>query len=304
MSTVREVVKRFKEKLSVLYEPDEADQIILYAFEHCFAFTRAELILRETETVRGHEAGELEDILSGLIDGKPIQYILGYSWFMDKKFKVSPDVLIPRQETEELLRWIIQDNSTHKSNNLNVLDICTGSGCIAICLGLNFPDWSIDALDISNAALRIAAENKETFQTNVHLIQSDFLNWELDKNLLHFLKSPIEANIGLDIIVSNPPYVKESERVIMHPRVLKHEPSLALFVPDEDPLIFYKKIAEFAKVTLNPGGKIYLEINRAHAREIVKLFDPTDFTDILIRKDIQDNDRMISVTFNAYAKSK
>jgi release factor glutamine methyltransferase len=293
------MIEDFKRELMSLYEQEELDQIILYSFEHCCSFTRADLILHSDKELSIEEKSQLRAVLHGLCSGRPVQYVLGYSWFMDHKLKVSPAVLIPRPETEELVRWIIQDHEAKASVNLKVLDICTGSGCIALSLAYRFPEWKLQATDISPEALKIALENNRIMNTDVGFLEADFLNWEVnDDHLTPDIGSQIK-NKSLDLIVSNPPYVLEGERAEMNSRVYDNEPSLALFVPNDDPLIFYRKIAEFASSKLRQGGKIYLEINRAYAKDIVRLLKDCSFTGILVKKDILDNERMVSATFNS-----
>ncbi len=294
MGIVREIQAEYKEGLSSLYEEAELDQIILRAFEHSCAFSRADLILRSAEKISAPEATEMKRILSELVEGIPIQYILGYTWFFDRKMTVSPAVLIPRPETEELLRWIINDYSPSGYQDIHLMDVCTGSGCIAASLAVQFPAWKIHGLDISQAALDIASINVKDSENGVELLLADFLHWRKEPLLQHFIGEG--DNRSLDIIVSNPPYVTPAERLFMHSRVLEHEPEIALFVPSEDPLIFYREIAAFAAASLKPGGKVYVEINRAFGKEMIDLFAKYHFTDIRLKKDMYNKDRMISAS--------
>ncbi len=298
MPSVEEIVKSFKGFLSAEYDPEELDQIIVSSFEHVCAFSRADLILSASKTLTKTQTEELTRIQDALRTGSPIQHILGYGWFMDNKYKVSEDVLIPRPETEELVRWIIEDHVPVNSYKLKALDICTGSGCIAISLTKFYPSWNIIALDISESALKIAEENMRTLNANLKLINANILNWKHDKNILSELThSDIDAR-GLDVIVSNPPYIPEGERAALSKRVVEHEPPIALFVPDNDPILFYREIAGFSLVHLRPGGKLYFEINQNLGPDIVDMLNELKFSSVQLRKDIQGNNRMISATFN------
>lgn len=298
MTTVNEIFIAYQECLSHLYEPAELEQITLRAFEHCCSFSRADLVLRKDEQLSPHSITQLNQILHQLKGTKPIQYVLGYSWFMDHKFIVSPDVLIPRPETEELVNWVLNDLKEFSKIKLNVLDLCTGSGCIPISLSLNNPDWLIAACDISEKALDIAVKNNEVLQSNVNFFQCDILKWKTGQSMSDFLKELFGSTNNLDLITSNPPYVLMKEKSAINERVLNHEPSIALFVPDEDPLIFYSEIAALASDSLRSGGRVVVEINRDQAEGVIDLFKKQNFSDIILKTDINDNPRMISATLN------
>lgn len=216
--------------------------------------------------------------LMELKSGRPIQYILGETEFYGMKFFVNENVLIPRPETEELIEWIIKDNS--KNEYLRIFDIGTGSGCIPITLKKKLPNTEVYSTDISEEALDLAKVNAEYHHTDIHFIQADFLNFKFSQ-LNKF-----------DIIVSNPPYIAENERAGMDGGVTKYEPSQALFVPDNDPLIFYKRIIEFAQSKLKKSGRIYVEINQNLAEETKSLFEK-HFRQVELKKDISGNYRMI-----------
>ncbi len=217
--------------------------------------------------------------------GKPLQYVLGETEFYGLRFKVNPSVLIPRPETEELVEWIISDLPKPKTSieGLKIIDIGTGSGCIPISLKKNLPEAQLFALDISPEALDVSIQNAALNQTTVNFIQADILNL-LNKQL-------IAEKFG--IIVSNPPYVTDAEKEQMLPNVLQHEPHLALFVPDNDPLIFYKAIADFAIKHLDTTGSLYLEINENLGEETVQLLKQMGFKKIVLRQDLSGKDRMI-----------
>lgn len=210
---------------------------------------------------------------------KPIQYILGETEFFGITLKVNPNVLIPRPETEELVEWIIRSND---HGFPSILDIGTGSGCIAIALAKHLPAARVFGVDISQEALALAKGNSIRANTSVNFIHADILS----------LPNPIEGS-PFDIIVSNPPYVCESEKELMQPNVLEYEPHLALFVNDSEPLLFYKAIAQIAKMHLNPNGIIYCEINEAYGKETTEIFKDSGFNDIEVRKDINGKKRML-----------
>ena len=218
----------------------------------------------------------LEKALERLVKGEPLQYVIGSTPFCGLQFKVDPRVLIPRPETAELVEWVAQDAGESGS----VLDIGTGSGCIAITLAHNLPHWNVQGWDISDGALEVARENNILNGTDVEFQRVDILN------------AP-EADCCFDVIVSNPPYVLESEKGEMESTVLGHEPHTALFVPDNDPLLFYRAIGEFGRKALNKNGKLYFEINPLEAEAMMELLSGAGYHDIEIRKDIFGKQRMI-----------
>ena len=208
---------------------------------------------------------------------EPIQYIIGYCDFCGLTFKVTPDTLIPRPETSELVEWITEEQ---KGDKVNILDIGTGSGCIAISLSCKLPGCNIAAWDISPGALAVATENSKANGCSVAFEQVDILAYE-------------PTGEQFDIIVSNPPYIKENEKKSMEANVLDWEPHTALFVPDNDPLLFYRTIAEKALAMLTSGGALYFEINRAHGAETVEMLKSLGYIETELRKDLAGNDRMI-----------
>jgi release factor glutamine methyltransferase len=241
---------------------------------------RLDFALKPGKEISLEEKEKFESAIQRLSKHKPIQYILGETEFFGLKFKVNKNVLIPRPETEELVQWILDDVGASKNpSNLKILDIGTGSGCIAISLAKNLPDVEIFALDVSEKALKTARENAGLNGVNVNFIQADILN--------------LEALTGkFDIIVSNPPYVREMEKVEMHRNVLENEPNLALYVKDADPLIFYGTIAKLAQVGLQNNGNLYFEINQYLAEETEDILKNTGFKTEL-KKDIFGNYRML-----------
>ncbi|NLN32947.1 MAG: peptide chain release factor N(5)-glutamine methyltransferase [Flavobacteriaceae bacterium] len=269
----------YQKELQSLHSENEIDLMFYWITEK---------ILDKPESVLRHlleeELPELEENknvflfkLIQLKEQKPLQYITGETEFYGMKFFVNESVLIPRPETEELIEWILKDV---KNSNLQILDVGTGSGCIPIVLKKNLPQAEILAMDISEKALETALLNVKYHRTEINFLQTDFLNMSFE-NLPEF-----------DIIVSNPPYIGETEKLEMNENVVKFEPHSALFVPDENTLVFYKKIIELAKLKLKPKGKIYVEINQRLAHETFDLFQ-NEFPNTELRKDISGNYRMI-----------
>lgn len=219
----------------------------------------------------------LSEIVSQIESHTPIQQIVGHAWFYDNKFKVTRDVLIPRPETEELVDWIIKDFKNFRGKS--VLDIGTGSGAIAVTLDLNMCDAVVSAVDISESALMVASENARILNAEIEFILKDILSEELTDSY--------------DIIVSNPPYITDSEMILMRKNVLEFEPHTALFVRDNDPLIFYRRIAELATKSLNRDGRLYFEINENFGSECCDMLRGLGFRDVVLKQDLNDKDRMI-----------
>lgn len=267
----------FLNQLSKFYDKDENESFFFMILKSLKGLTRVDLALNPDLEFSEKELEQIEFYLSELKNNKPIQYLLGKTEFYGLEFQVDENVLIPRPETEELVDWIIQENKSKK--DFTILDIGTGSGAIAVSLAQNL-SAEVFAFDVSYDALTIAQKNSDHNQTFVHFIEFDILNdvWEGEK---------------LDVIVSNPPYVRELEKKEMKANVLNHEPHLALFVPDEDPLIFYKKIADFALEHLSENGQLYFEINQYLGKETVEMLLEKGFKNVHLKKDIFGNDRMI-----------
>lgn len=294
---LKEYRSTFLEELSALYDEKEIESFFYIVLESFHKKKRIDLALNPAMEMDAIELLRWESVLSDLKKQKPIQYILGETEFYGLPFLVNENTLIPRPETEELVEWIISDNDEFrqaqsvKSSKLNVLDIGTGSGCIAISLAKNLPNAQVSAIDVSEKALATANKNAEINKVNVNFINVDILNVtdlsELPSSSFH-LPTPI------DIIVSNPPYVRNLEKEEIKPNVLEFEPHLALFVEDNDALLFYRKIAELAQKNLSKNGKLYFEINQYLGKETVELLENLGFTTIELRKDIYGNDRMIS----------
>ncbi len=281
---IKNIIIFIKNKLKEKYPPEEINGFINIIFEDLLNFSNVDIHMNLNQKLDNKVIYKLERIINELIQEKPIQYILGNAHFYDLKLKVSPDVLIPRQETEELVDWII---ITNKNRKPNILDIGTGSGCIAITLAKNIVDSKVSAFDISKRALKIAKENSIINEVNV-----DFSEYNI-------IEQSNCINYKYDIIVSNPPYICEKERKLMNENVLGNEPELALFVPNNDPLIFYRKILEFAKNNLSEKGKVFFEINEAYGIEMKKLMGEMGYDEIILKKDINSRDRMICGTLKA-----
>ena len=239
-----------------------------------------DFVLNEPLETDGTQARLLEDAVGRLLRFEPMQYIQGKARFLGRDFHVEPGVLIPRPETEELVERMLREIPA----NARIADIGTGSGCIAVTLALEVPGSRVQAWDISETALRIARQNAEALQAEVDFVHRDALAWQ-----------PEEKGV-LDVIVSNPPYVTEAERTDMEPNVLLHEPEGALFVPDEDPLRFYRRIGLLGRELLAPGGRLYFEINRAYGKETADLLRRQGYTDVRTDKDLSGNDRFATAT--------
>jgi release factor glutamine methyltransferase len=283
--TFREAERIFTDRLNPVYDRREAASLAWLSISHICKIERAEYLnLKDTE-IPADKYESLLNILGELETGKPLQYVIGETEFYGLTFKVNPSVLIPRPETEELVDWIISDirNSKTPIKGLKIIDIGTGSGCIPISLKKNLPENQLFALDVSHEALDVSKQNAVLNQTEVNFIQGDILN------LLN--KEINDEKFG--IIVSNPPYVTEVEKQQMQPNVLEYEPHLALFVPNNDPLIFYRAIAVFALKHSDKNGYLYLEINENLGEETVQLLKQMGFKSIELRQDLSGKDRMI-----------
>ena len=251
--TLADFKNKIKSTLSSIYESDELNSIFYLLSEEFLQIPRSKILLADEIELDSKKQILLLDTLDRLTKNEPVQYVLGKATFMDIEFKVNSSVLIPRPETEELVRLMLKEDLDGKK----ILDIGTGSGCIAISLAKALPNAKVSALDISEEALKVARENAKLNNVEVNFINADIFDYQTDKKY--------------DIIVSNPPYVLESQRKHMSKNVLDYEPELALFVKNDDPLKFYKAILDFAKNSLNENGKIYFEINEKYKNEIKDL---------------------------------
>lgn len=273
---MRELTAKIEKELHNYYSPGEVAALTRTLATELLHIKESTFFLKDPVTLNHAETSLLDNALTRLKQQQPIQHILGYENFCGLKFSVNSSVLIPRPETQELVAWITSE-STGKEH---ILDIGTGSGCIAISLAHKLPTSQVEAWDISDEALVVAEANNKANRTNVKFVNRDIFHATTSDK--HF-----------DIIVSNPPYIKEKEKSTMHRNVLDYEPHTALFVPDNDPLVFYRTIAHKALEMLSPGGLLYFEINREHGNETIQMLKEMGYTDIELRKDFAENDRMI-----------
>ncbi|MBQ4548986.1 MAG: peptide chain release factor N(5)-glutamine methyltransferase [Bacteroidales bacterium] len=290
---VKDIRKYYCDQLCSIYDKDEANAMILILFEHYFNIDRVKMALEPDIRLSESEMLKIHFAVKDLLKNKPIQYIIGETEFCELKFKVNENVLIPRPETSEMVYKIVNKTTGQRGNEsysrrdaesrLSILDIGTGSGCIAISLAKLFPKAQVYALDISEEALKVARENSINNKVNITFIQDDILS----------LNNDIENKF--DIIVSNPPYVRELEKAEMRDNVLKWEPDKALFVSNEDPLIFYRKILEFAKSHLKEDGEIWFEINEYLVKEMTELCKEFGFSNVKIHKDFREKERIMNL---------
>ena len=272
------VVHEIRKALQGYYPDSEARALAKLLLVEMLGFSTLELYGGKDRVISEKDRILLMDIISRLQQNEPIQYIIGKETFCNLSFMVDKNVLIPRPETQELVEWILADNEGRKG--CRVLDVGTGSGCIAISLAKKMPESQVEAWDFSAGALQMAERNASLNEVEICFVK---------QNVLTF----VPESACLDILVSNPPYITESEKTGMEGNVLDWEPETALFVQDDDPLLFYRKIASLGRVMLNPGGSLYFEINRAYGKEMVTMLEEMGYTRIVLRKDMFDNDRMI-----------
>ena len=268
--------QKVKQHLTDLYASKEIESIYYLILEDIFGLNRIDTILNQSIGVTESQERKLSDVLDRLYTHEPIQYILGHTEFCGRKFSLDQSVLIPRPETEELVQLIIKENQT---TSPKILDVGTGSGCIAVTLQLEL-DAMMVACDIAKKALTLAKCNATSLGAQIKFLQIDILQQRPEVT-------------PLDVLVSNPPYVTENDKKQMQTNVLDHEPSLALFVSDQDPLIFYKRITDLGRELLKPGGKLYLEINERFGKEIATLLKDQGYSDIEVKQDLHDRDRFV-----------
>lgn len=286
--TLKELRIQFQNELQSIYDKEEIDSFFFMITDKLYEIRRIDFTLNPDFEVPN--SSEWKAIISELQQEKPIQYILGEAWFYGLRFNVNENTLIPRPETEELVEWIIESQkSKAKSQKMNLLDIGTGTGCIPISLKSNLPQTEVFAIDVSESALEIAKQNAKENNVEIHFIKTDILKVE---DLLS-LQAESRSLPKLDVIVSNPPYVRNLEKEEIKKNVLDYEPHLALFVEDNDALLFYRKIAQLAKDNLQPNGLLFFEINQYLGKETVELLKNLGFKNIELRQDLRGNDRMI-----------
>jgi release factor glutamine methyltransferase len=283
--TISEAQKILLTSLQSIYDQREASVIADLIMENITGWKKIDQIVNKTTVLSAGKNKLLKKYTEELLAHRPVQYVLNEAWFYGMKFFVNEDVLIPRPETEELVKWIIDENRFRKPGPLLLLDIGTGSGSIPVALKRNLPQIETYSCDASQAAIQVASQNALSNRADVHFLHLDFLNSTKRKSL----PAP-------DIIVSNPPYIPLQDKTEMSPHVVSYEPHLALFVSDSDPFIFYRAIAEFASEKLIDNGKIFTELPADSARDISLVFQSYGFDFIEIRKDMQGKDRMLKAT--------
>ena len=273
-------IATIRKELAGIYSKGETESLIFLIFEKVKGYSRTQFLLAKNDQLSEEDYLKIDEIVARLKKHEPIQYILGETEFYGLPFFTVPEVLIPRPETEELVQWIIQEN---RGFTPTILDIGTGTGCIAVSLRKNLLESTVLACDISPVCLETARRNAQLNHVDVSLFEYDILN-----------EKPEISFPELDIIVSNPPYIRGSEKALMEKNVLDHEPELALFVQDEKPLIFYERIAKFALNHLKNKGRLYFEINEAFGPECCEMLRERGFQEIILKKDIHNKDRMVS----------
>jgi release factor glutamine methyltransferase len=280
MSRYSLAYQTLRQTLQPLYEDAEATaiarEVMLAATGKTYLESKGNDVL-----LNDQEAQKLQQWTKDLLTGRPMQYVLGEAWFMNHRYIVNEQVLIPRPETEELVQWIIDDYKL-RDTGISILDIGTGSGCIPISLKLVLPDAVVTSCDISSGALTVARQNAAALNAGVTFIETDFLNPGNQQQLGHY-----------DLIISNPPYIPVSEKSNMHRNVKDHEPGNALFVPDNDPQLFYRAIAAFGQTNLKDEGAIYCELHQDYALDTKALFEHMGYSNTTIRKDLNNNRRML-----------
>lgn len=277
MATLRQISSNIREKLTPIYGPEESKWLVRTLFLHLKGWDQVEMLVKADDEVSEFIASEADKAVKRLLQHEPIQYIFGETYWHGLTLKVNPDVLIPRPETSELVDIIAKENH---ASDLRVLDVCTGSGCIAIALAKELKFADITAIDISEKALKLAAENAQSNKTKISFRKEDALKLKAQEN-------------EFDIVVSNPPYIMESEKAAMDKNVIDFEPAEALFVSNEDPLIFYNAISEFAFKSLKEGGKLYFELNPLTANELIGNMKKQGWNDIQILTDINGKKRFL-----------
>jgi release factor glutamine methyltransferase len=274
---LREVQSCIVHELSSIYPQHEAQSISFLLLEHLLNYTKSEILLNSQEKISSKTLQQIDAMVEKLKTHQPLQYVIGEAFFYEHNFKVGKGVLIPRPETEELVMWVSQHLSEHDT----IWDIGTGSGCIPISLASQMPQATYFASDISTEAINIAKINSQELKTNIHFLQHNIL------------KDP-PPEIKASVIISNPPYITLSEKKLMDKNVLNYEPETALFVPDEDPLLFYREILQNTTKNRSESGTYYFfEINEQYGNEMINLFKEHKFSAIELRKDIHGKDRMI-----------
>ena len=278
---IKNFIKDFKIRLKSQYPTEEISAFLYIIFDDLKKWTKTQLLINDNQSLSSDEITKLDKIIVRLQNNEPLQYILGYTEFYDMRINVAPGVLIPRQETEEFIDY--NSRIYPKNSKLNILDLGTGSGCIALGLAKDFPLSKVYACDISDTALTIAKQNARQLKLNVHFFNADILNFPKQNYAEKY-----------DLLVSNPPYVRNSEKELMNSNVLNYEPKKALFVSDKEPLIFYEAIADIGKTILKPKGRVFVEINEFLGEETKMIFKKFGYHSVEIIKDISSKDRFVN----------
>lgn len=281
---LKTIQKKFHGALDSIYVSEEVDSFFYILIDFYYNISRIQLALNSNLEVL--KTNVIFEALDALKQQKPIQYITGETEFYSLPFKVNAHTLIPRPETEELVEWVIKEFKTQNSE-FRILDIGTGTGCIAISLAKNLPNAKVYALDVSKEAIDVAKQNANLNTIEIVFIEADILNMQF------------EFDFKFDIIVSNPPYIREQEKQLMKPNVLENEPHLALFVYDDNPLLFYETITQFAINNLNENGQLFFEINEYLGNDMIQLLVKNNFKNIELKQDIFRKDRMIKASLKA-----
>lgn len=280
---LQDILTYYTSELASVYEPDELRAVISQTFGHYLGYSATDISSKKQENLNQSDILKLYDCCKELKKNIPLQYVLGETVFYGLKFKVNPSVLIPRPETEELVDLILKDCKKLNETTLDILDIGTGSGCIPVALKNKLPEANVSAIDISEDALLVAQQNAITNNTTVLLNRADILSNEAGYILDTY-----------DIIVSNPPYIAKTEAIQMHDRVKNNEPSIALFVDNNDAIVFYKRIIELCKEHLNPSGTLYFELNPLFANDVKDIATKSNlFNEISLLKDMSGNVRFL-----------
>ncbi len=286
---MQQALDYIKTQLASIYSEPELRILSEQIIESCTGMTRIQMLLNRQEEISPESRGQLTSIVDRLAAHEPIQYILGKTHFYGLPFHVDPNVLIPRPETTELLEYILSLDTLKDKKDFYCLDIGTGSGCIPIVLKHFRPNWQMEAFDISTEALEMARRNAELNHVEIEFHKVDILSASGENYARKF-----------NMIISNPPYICESEKEEMESNVLDHEPHLALFVPNENPLLFYDTIATFAQKSLHTDGLLLFEINRKYGNMTCEMLESKGFTDITLHQDISGNDRYTSARIAVY----
>lgn len=295
---LKDLIKEGTDIISSMYPEREAREMVYAYLETAIGTKRYTHIIEPEYQVDDEAASQAVEAFRRMASGEPLQYVTGKACFYGREFNVTPDVLIPRPETELLCRAVI--DFVKMKSEVRILDLCTGSGCIAWTLALEIPGAQVTAVDISEGALAVASaqnfpdEMSRTCAVAPDFLKADVLSCYPEPSLCHPERSEGSLPSHFDIIVSNPPYVMDSEKALMRKNVLDHEPHLALFVPDDDPLLFYRAVAQWALQLLKPGGFGIVEINEALGEETAEIYRRYGFSAVTIIKDLNDKDRFVS----------